>query len=95
MYFVSLTGQNEGSSGSPRMNTKSKIVVDDVSKEFGAEKSRVQALKNITLSVSEGEFVSIVGPSGCGKSTLYAGRVHLPIVWTIAGRRPTDCRAGD
>jgi NitT/TauT family transport system ATP-binding protein len=52
------------------MNKKSKIVVDDVSKEFGAEKSQVQALKNIKLSVSEGEFVSIVGPSGCGKSTL-------------------------
>ncbi|MEK7342016.1 MAG: ATP-binding cassette domain-containing protein, partial [Candidatus Binatota bacterium] len=26
--------------------------------------------KNISLSVREGEFVSIVGPSGCGKTTL-------------------------
>jgi NitT/TauT family transport system ATP-binding protein len=52
------------------MNKQPKIIVDDVSKEFGTEKSRVQAVKNIKLSVGEGEFVSIVGPSGCGKSTL-------------------------
>jgi NitT/TauT family transport system ATP-binding protein len=54
----------------PRMNKQPKIVVDGVSKEFGTEKSQIQALKNINLSVGEGEFVSIVGPSGCGKSTL-------------------------
>lgn len=29
-----------------------------------------QALKNINLTISDGEFVAILGPSGCGKTTL-------------------------
>jgi len=37
-----------------------------VSKSFGT----FQALKNVSLSISKGEFFSLLGPSGCGKTTV-------------------------
>lgn len=33
-------------------------------------KSETEAIKNINLSINQGEFISIVGPSGCGKTTI-------------------------
>lgn len=41
-----------------------------VSKSHGADQSRVDALRDISIAVAHGEFLSIMGPSGCGKSTL-------------------------
>ena len=37
---------------------------------FNYPDSKKSAIKNINLTINEGEFVLIVGPSGCGKSTL-------------------------
>jgi NitT/TauT family transport system ATP-binding protein len=54
----------------PSRRAAAKLVVDGVSKRFGAGADAVKALEPIDLAVEAGEFVTIVGPSGCGKSTL-------------------------
>jgi len=46
------------------------LQTENLSKTYGKDETKVEALKKASFSVQKGEFVSIVGPSGSGKTTL-------------------------
>ena len=58
--------------------------VDGVSKTYGSGHAAVEALREATFSLEDGEFISLLGPSGSGKTTL------LTIIGALA--RPTTGR---
>ncbi|THF77076.1 ABC transporter ATP-binding protein [Cohnella fermenti] len=46
------------------------IEIDKLSKTYGKDSTKVEALREVGFDVAQGEFVAIVGSSGSGKSTL-------------------------
>src|SRR5437870_3608747 len=46
------------------------LKIDHVDKSFSRGSAETEVLKDITFSIEQGEFVSIIGHSGCGKTTV-------------------------
>lgn len=46
------------------------LKTESLSKTYGKGETKIEALKDVSLTVAKGQFISIVGPSGSGKSTL-------------------------
>ena len=73
------------------------ISVKNVSMVFLDSKGNpVQALKNVSIDIQKGEFISLLGPSGCGKSTLL--RIVSDLLTptsgevTVCGKTPRETR---
>lgn len=67
-----------------------------VGKIFGSGDVEVEALRDISIQIEAGEFVSLIGPSGCGKSTLLrlVGDLATPSSGTLRvnGKTPEQAR---
>ena len=72
------------------------VVVERVAKRFETRDASVEALREVSLSIAEREFVTLIGPSGCGKSTLLRiiGGLIEPTTGaiTIRGRSPREAQ---
>ena len=69
--------------------SKTVIELQNIRRDFQVGEETVHALRGISFSIAEGEFVTIMGTSGSGKSTLLntlGASILLPVentCWTV------------
>jgi len=61
------------------------VTLENISKTYSLGKVEVHALRDIDLSLTEGDFVSVAGPSGSGKTTMMnlIGLIDSPTAGTV------------
>lgn len=75
------------------------LEMKDICKDYAMGKSSVRVLKNVNLTVDEGEYLAIMGPSGSGKTTLMnlIGCLDVPTSgsYLLDGADITACTSND
>ena len=78
------------------MSSNAVIEAKNLGLTFATNDGPVHALKDVTLSINKGEFVSFIGPSGCGKTTFLRTIADLeqPTAGTLTvnGMTPHEAR---
>ena len=46
------------------------LEIKNLNKTYHTKNNEIEAIKDFSIKIKEGEFIAIVGPSGCGKSTI-------------------------
>ena len=66
------------------------VQVSNLALTYQSAEGEIEAIRDLSFSVADGEFVSVIGPSGCGKSTLLS--IIAGLLSPTAGE---ICLAGD
>jgi putative ABC transport system ATP-binding protein len=87
---LELKSQPAASESTANSEGTAPLRVQGVTKRFRQGPSVVEALKNVSLTVEQGEFVAVMGASSSGKSTLL--HVVAGLTWPDEGQVIVDCK---